>query len=132
MADMFEMSVVEQIRLPPRGRRRLFWWLVTASLLVMLSGITVLKDWGAVGWLAIAGGLYSGVICLGFSLYPREIPYSLEILCVGNIEEEFYSLMWGTRQVMEHDVVDRTWRLPALAAAILLIGFAGQWLGNWG
>ena len=71
-------------------------------------------------------GAYAGPIVLSFALWPADIPDVISSICLGNIEEELYGLMWPQFEDIPADSVDKTWRMPTIAAAAIYIAFVRE------
>lgn len=115
----------EKPALPPRSRRRLFWWMLNGCWLVILGGCSQRQELGAFAWAAVLAGAYGGVVVGGFSLFPHQLPNWIDVLCAGNIREEFYDLMWSSRRDLLPDRCDRTWVVPAIFGMVEFVGFLG-------
>jgi len=104
----------------------MLWWLVNGSWLLLLSAVALRHQFGAIWWVIAAFSIYSGAIFAGFVLNPHRVPEWVEMLCFGNMEAEYYALLWPSAIDLWPDSVDKTWRWPAIAAIVELLGFAGS------
>lgn len=98
---------------------------MNGSWLLALSAWALRHELGVVWWLVAAFAFYGGAVLAGFVLYPYQIPYCIERLCFGDMEAELYALLWPATVELCPDEVDTTWRWPAVAAVVELLGFAG-------
>jgi len=97
--------------------------MINGSWLLFLSSVALRHELGAIAWLVAAFSIYGGVIFVGFVMFPHEIPAIVHFLCVGDMEAEYYALLWPSTIDLWPDTVDRTWIWPAVAAILELLGF---------
>lgn len=99
--------------------------MLNGCLLIILGGLKLHQELGLFAWLAIGFGVYGGIIFGGFAFFPHQLPAWIEFLCFGNMQEEYYHLVWSARRDLCPDVIDRTWILPMLLAVVEIAGFSG-------